>query len=114
MNLIDNISSSPKQSIRIQTEDNIIFQFLLQFSEINQCWFWSLAYNNWAINGCRLSLSPNILDRYKYALPFGIACITEESQVDPFRIDDFITGRIKLITMTKEEADSVRNIVYGN
>lgn len=111
---LTDITSSPRQTLRIKTEDNFVFQFLLQFSTVNQCWIWSLAYNNWAINGCRLTLLPDILHRYSYILPFGIMCMTEDpAKVDPFRLDDFVSGRVKLFVMTKEEAQNLNERAYG-
>jgi hypothetical protein len=105
MRLITGLDQAAKQLIRIETEDNFVFQFLLQYSVNRQGWFWSLAYNDWAINGCRLNLNRNILHRYSYKLPFGLMCSTEEpALINPYRIDDFESGRIKLYSMTKTEA----------
>jgi hypothetical protein len=114
MRLITDIGQEARQLIRIETEDNIAFQFYLMYSNIRQGWFWSLAYDDFAINSCRLNLNPNILHRYRHALPFGLMCATDDSlKVNPFRIDDFVSGRIKLLSMTAQEADEIELAVYG-
>lgn len=114
MRLITGLDQTAKQLIRIETENNFVFQFLLQYSVNRQGWFWSLAYNDWAINGCRLNLNPNILHRYSYKLPFGLMCFTEEPKlINPYRIDDFESGRIKLYSMTKDETIALNLALYG-
>ena len=113
MRLITGLDSSSKQLITIETEDGYFFQVLLQYSTNRQGWFWSLAYNNFAVNGCRLNLTPNILHRYQYALPFGLMCVTDDpQQVNPYRLDDLESGRIKLYSMTKAEAIALNTAVY--
>lgn len=114
MRLITGIDQTAKQLLSIETENNYNFQFLLQYSTNRQGWFWSLAYNNWAINGCRLNLAPNILHRYSYALPFGLMCYTDDPLlVNPYRLDDFESGRIKLYSMTDVEALALNTSLYG-
>jgi hypothetical protein len=114
MKLITGLDQTARQLIRIQTEDNYDFQFLLQYSVNRQGWFWSLAYNDFAVNGCRLNLNPNILHRYSYKLPFGLMCLTDEPQViNPYRLDDFESGRIKLYSLTKDETIAINLATNG-
>lgn len=114
MRLITGLDSSSKQLLTVTTEDNYTFQFLLNYSTNRQGWFWSLAYNNFAVNNCRLNINPNILHRYTYALPFGILCVSDDAkQVNPYRLDDLESGRIKLYSLSATEVAEVESTFYG-
>lgn len=114
MRLITGLDSSSKQLINITTEDNYSFQFVLNYSVNRQGWFWSLAYNNFAVNSCRLNIGANILHRYRHAVPFGLMCVNENPQiVNPYRLDDLESGRIKLYTLSAAEAAQLELDLYG-
>jgi hypothetical protein len=114
MRLITGLDSSSKQLVTITTEDNYTFQLLLNYSTNRQGWFWSMAYNNFAVNNCRLNIGINILHRYKYALPFGLICTSDEPKlVNPYRLDDFESNRIKLYSLSAVEAAQVETDFYG-
>jgi len=114
MRLITGLDSSSKQLITISTEDNYTFQLLLTYSTNRQGWFWSMAYNNFAVNNCRLNIGANILHRYRHALPFGLMCVSEEPKsVNPYRLDDLESGRIKLYSLSAAEATQIETDFYG-
>jgi hypothetical protein len=114
MRLITGLDDSPSQIISITTETGLTFDLLLNYSVNRQSWFWSVTYNDFGVNGCQLTIGENILHRYKHALPFGLACLTDDSiLVNPFRIDDFSTGRIKLYSLSQSDVDSIEKAIYG-
>lgn len=115
MRLLNEISNDYRQQFSVTTEENYTFQFLLEYKINQQSWFWSLSYNNFAVNGIRLVLNPNILRQYKAYLPFGIWCNTDSAlKVDPFLVDDLIVdGRIQLYTLTNAEVLAIEKQVYG-
>lgn len=114
MRLITGLDSSSKQTINITTEDNYSFQLLLSYSVNRQGWFWSFAYNDFAVNSCRLNIGANILHRYKHAVPFGLMVLTEDPQiVNPYRLDDLESGRIKLYSLSAAEAAQIELELYG-
>lgn len=114
MRLITGLDSSSKQTISITTEDNYTFQLLLNYSTNREGWFWSLAYSNFAVNNCRMTIGANILHRYAYALPFGLMCLTEDPQiVNPYRLDDLESGRIKLYSLSAAEVAELNTAIYG-
>jgi hypothetical protein len=114
MRLITGFDSSSKQLITITTEDNYTFQFLLSYSTNRQGWFWSMAYNNFAVNNCRLNIGANILHRYKHTLPFGLMCTSDEPKlINPYRLDDLESGRIKLYSLSVDETSQVETDFYG-
>ncbi len=112
MRLVTQVSDDFKQAFRITTEDNITFDFSLSYNENRQGWFWGLTYNNITINGQGLVIDPSFLRRFKAYLPFGMACKADGEQIDPFLLKDFITGRIKIYTMTLAEVELLEKEVY--
>lgn len=114
MRLITGLDSSSKQLINVVTEENYSFQLLLNYSVNRQGWFWSLAYNNFAVNNCRLNIGANILHRYNYTLPFGLMCISEEPKlINPYRLEDLESGRIKLYSLSSVEVAELETRFYG-
>ena len=102
------------QQYSITTEDNYVFDFLLEFKVSQTSWFWSLAYNNFAINGQRLVLDPNLLRRFNAYTPFGLSCVTFNAlKADPFSVTDFTSTRIQMFTLTQTEVNQINNQLYG-
>ncbi|MGL5113580.1 MAG: hypothetical protein ACRC6O_13185 [Flavobacterium sp.] len=112
MRLVTQISDDFKQAFRITTEDNITFDFSLSYNENRQQWFWGLTYNNITINGQGLVIDPSFLRRFVAYLPFGMACYATGAQVDPYLLNDFITGRIQIYTMTLAEVELLELELY--
>lgn len=113
MRQISEISSDPKQKFTFITDDNISFEFKLEFIASQQGWFYSLKYQNLSINGNRLVMDINILRNYKNILPFGIG-ITTDNATEPFLIDDFSTGRVKFYLLDKAEVKDLETTFYNN
>jgi hypothetical protein len=113
MRQISEISSDPKQKFTFITDDNISFEFKLEFIASQQGWFYSLKYQNLSINGNRLVTDINILRSYKNILPFGIGIMTDDA-TEPFLIDDFSTGRVKFYLLDKAEVKDLETTFYNN
>lgn len=113
MRILDIFSDNFSQEYTITTEDNQVFTFSVEYLEGQQSWFYSLAYNNFQLNNQRLVLDPNFLRRFKAYLPFGIACLAPADQVDPFLLNDLISGRIQLLLLTEAEVKVAEKTIYG-
>ena len=105
------ISTDPKQKFTVVTEDNQSFELSLEYSDQQQCWFYSITFENIIINGARVATAPNILRSFQNVLPFGIA-ITTDDLSEPVFLDDFSTGRVKFYLLTSEEVQSVETDFY--
>lgn len=114
MRLLTELSDNFSQQTTITTEDGKTFIFYLDYYEGQQAWFWGLEYNTFSIQGQRLVLEPNFLRRFTSSLPFGMTCLTDGKQVDPFLLDDFTNGRIQLYLLTSTEAAALEADIYGN
>lgn len=112
MKQLTEISTDPKQKFTVLTEDNQSFELLLEYSDQQQCWFYSITFGILSINGSRVVTGANILRNYKNVLPFGIA-ITTDDLSEPFLIDDFSTSRVRFFVLTEEEVLSVEADFYN-
>lgn len=111
--LTPNISNDFSQQFEFVTEANQTFSFSLNYLEGQQQWFYSLQYNNFQINNQRLVIDPNFLRRFKGMLPFGISCFAAGADVDPFLLNDFVSGRIQLLLLTQAEVNTLETELYG-
>ena len=106
------ISTDPKQKFTVVTEDNQSFELSLEYSDQQQCWFYSITFGILSINGSRIVTGANILRNYKNVLPFGLAVTTDDLS-EPFLIDDFSTGRVGFFVLTAAEVTGIETDFYN-
>lgn len=113
MQLINNLTSSPRQSFQIPIDTGEYVQFNLYYFITQKSWFFDFSYNNYTSNGNRVVLSPNTLRHLKNLIPFGLAFMAE-GNVEPFDISDFSSGRVGMYILNSEEVSEIESTVYGN
>lgn len=62
----------------------------------------NISYGNFVANGLRLVATPNMLFQWKNIIPFGLMCVSNDGY-DPFYLDDFTTGRIKIYLLNSTD-----------
>lgn len=111
MQEITTLTNSPNQLHRLVLENNETADFTLRFCPRVISWYYDIQYNSTTINGVKVVLTPNSLRQFRRVLPFGIAFYSD-SQVEPFSIDDFANGRIKMGILTADEVKQIEQEVY--
>lgn len=111
MRELNKINAAPKQLFRVIGENGERIRLALNYSPTQQKWFFDMRWNDWTINGAVLCLSPNILRSYKRIIPFGLSCIAEDA-IEPTFIDDFETGRVRLILLNAEEVREIEEALF--
>lgn len=112
MKEITEITNDYKQQLAPTLEDNSVFNLELRYKKQEECWFYSLTYRNLIIKGSKLVLSSNLLHQWKNILPFGLACLSNDDPsqtTDPFLLNDFSSGRVRLYILTKDEVAQFEN-----
>jgi hypothetical protein len=107
------ITSDPNQKFSVQLEDNSNFTLVLEFMEQQESWIASISdipNSDKIINGFRVVSSVNLLRQYNRIIPFGIAIETEDGD-DPFRIDDFSSGRATFNILNSEEVEQIEELL---
>ena len=112
MNIITTLTDYPNQRHQLVIEDGNSADFHLYFCGRQMSWYYDISYQNVTINCNKVVLTPNSLRQFKNQLPFGIAFYTD-GFVEPFKLDDFSSGRIKMAILNSEEVKQVEEEVYN-
>lgn len=103
MNQILQITSSPKQKQILILVDGSPMGLDMYFCPMQLCWFIrELTYRDFAINGLKITNSPNMLHQFKNQIPFGLACFTKGNR-EPSLQEDFSSQNSRLFILTAED-----------
>lgn len=106
MNQITNVTDEPIQR-HVLIFDRGEAVVTLRHLPTVEMWKMRVEYNGDYIDGVKLSLG-TIHFRHKN-WPFDIAVLaTDNTGIDPYRADDFLTGRCNLYMLTPEEMIEIR------
>lgn len=109
MNKLQNITSQPFQQHTLLLDDSEVV-IELRYLPAVEIWTLSVKYEGRERNG--LKLSANVYHLRQYGFPFDFTVlITDGSGIDPFRPDDFASGRCELYYITPDEMQVVRGQV---
>lgn len=106
MNLINNITDYPLQTITFVLDDGTNFNLTLYFNAGSQGWFIrNLTYNSFVLNNVRISNNPNILYQWQNIVPqFGLACFPSLiGGREPMFQEDFASGACSLYVLSASE-----------
>jgi len=103
-----NITDEPHQRHTILTDDGEI-TLMLRFLPAVQVWYMDVEYNGAEARGIKLSAAVSHVRGFNFPFDFVLS-LTDGSGIDPFRTDDFVTGRCELYFVTREEMFTVRGI----
>lgn len=112
MNEITSLTNDPRQSFSVPIDGGEMAQFKLYYYITQKSWFFDLSYGNYTANGSRVVLTPNALRHLKDIIPFGVAFIAQ-GMVEPFDIEDFASGRVKMCILNKSEVEEIESTIYG-
>ena len=103
--LIEDITDESHQLHTIIFEESEI-SLTLRFYPTAQIWCFDAEYNSVSVEG--IKLSAGVLHMRSRNFPFDFVVSTTEG-IDPFRVNDFSSGRCKLYLVTREEMETVRD-----
>lgn len=112
MQRITILNDNAKQKFKVQLETGEMVDFKFWFSHITTSWFFSFTFQDKTADNLMLSNCPNLIREYKSVLPFGIAC-TVADNYEPYKKDDFVSGRVNVYILDKAEIERVENDIYG-
>lgn len=79
----------------------------LRFLPAVQIWIMSVTHGEKVRTGIKLSASVYHLRSYGFEFDF-VVTLTDGSGIDPFRVDDFASGRCEIYFVSPEEMQVVR------
>lgn len=112
MQQITDLSSDAKQTFKVQIEDAELATFTFRYFDNQIGWYFDLEYEGFVTTGLRLVNSANILSAYENLIRFGLMCVVTDGQ-EPYFQDDFVTGRVRLYILSKDDVEEIREVVYA-
>lgn len=112
MNIITTLTNHPNQRHQLVLENRESADFRLYFLSRQRSWYYDITYKDITTNCNKVVLTPNSLRQYRKIIPFGIAFYTE-GEVEPFKIDDFSSGRIKMGILNSDEVLEIEKEIYN-
>lgn len=112
MKQIVEFTNEAKQIHFIVQENGEQIEFKIEYKPTQQAWYYSLIKNEFEVSGCRLVLGPNVLRRYKNLINFGVM-VTAKDKVEPFHINDLVSGRVSIYLLNQTEVEEVELIFYN-
>ena len=111
MQQITTLTDEPRQRHQLVLDTNETVDFRLYFSARQQAWYFDFTYNDLTCKCSKVVLTPNALRCFRRIIPFGIAFDTD-GFVEPFQIDDFSTGRVKMYVLNEEDVQTIEQEIY--
>lgn len=100
-----------KQTLVLPDGTQIVLS--IYFIPLQLGWFiTSLTYQNFILNGLRITNSPDMLYQFRNQIPFGIACVSDQNR-EPTQQDDFLSGASKLYVLTSAEVEQYTEFLSG-
>lgn len=103
MYLIQQITTDPSQQRTLVLPDGSGMLLQIYFRPMQYGWFVStLSWNNFVLNGLRITNSPNMLNQFRNQIPFGLACYSTNNR-EPSQQGDFASLASKLYLLDADE-----------
>ena len=109
---IKTLSGDASQKLTVVNEDSLAIDLVFRFLPSQNIWLYNVIQEDFRANGLTLVVSPNTLLKFHNLILFGIACISTDG-FDPYKIDDFSSGRISVFVLTQEEKNSVTEDIFN-
>lgn len=113
MEVITNLTEYPNQLHTLVLENNKSADIRLFYCGRMQSWFIDLTFEDIQINGLKIVLSPNLLRQFRKLIPFGLAIYTNTDFVEPFEIEAFSSGRVKISILNSDEVNEIETEIYN-
>lgn len=106
MLLIQKITNNPLQKQTLVLDNGNTISLVLYFRPMQLGWFVNeLVFNDFVLQGLRITNSPNMLNQWRNLIPFGLACYSTGNR-EPSQQEDFSSGASKLYILTEAEVEA--------
>lgn len=106
MKTITSLKATARQRFQIPLENGLYVDVLLRFLPAISQWAADVTYEGFELTGMRVCNSVNVLSQYSAIIPFGILIDVYDGG-EPFLINDFASGRVKLSILSAEEVTQI-------
>lgn len=112
MTSVDNLTDSANQRVGLILSDGSVATADLRFCGATERWVMDVSYGGEVHRGLGVCTHPNLLRQWQDVLPFGISFVTAD-MTDPFDVNDFATGRVKVYLLDAADVRAVEVSVFG-
>lgn len=105
---IENITADPHQRHTLLTDAGQVV-IVLRFLPVVQIWVMDIEHEGRAQRGVKLSASVLHIRSFNFPFDFTVV-LTDDTGIDPFRRDDFETGRCELYFVTPADMVDLRGL----
>ena len=113
MKQISTLSSSPRQKLNFITESGKTIDMTFRYLATQSRWVLDFSYENgFSVNGLAVVCSPNMLDKYRNMIDFGINVMSVDWQ-DPWSITSFSDGLCAVSVLNDEEKNMAARYLDG-
>jgi hypothetical protein len=115
MQIVTGINNNPSQVFSLNLPDGTSATFTLSYRPNQKGWYYDMSWNgtnpSFQVNGCRITVFPNILRAFKNKINFGLACLTTDGY-EPMNLNDFNTKYANLYVLTETEVQSIESSIF--
>lgn len=113
MKIVTGITSQPKQNMVLVLADGSSVYWYIEYVVQQQGWFANFQRGDWAVNGLRLTTSPNLLRKWIEIVPFGLGILTA-GDVEPLNSTDFVDGTATVYLLEADDLATVESTLFAN
>ena len=95
MRVLNTLTDAAYQSVSFTTKEGEEVKLIVRFIPSQEMWFLDVESPSLTVRGLALVTFINILETYKNKISWGLYVWSKDG-FDPWKVDDFSTGRIKL------------------
>lgn len=111
MKLINRITEDPIQRMFLTGNGGQRIEMTLRYMPTQRAWIADFLQGSFELKGVRVVNSINLLRSFKNVIDFGIQCDTTNN-LDPYFVDDFLTGRAQLYLLTADEVQDIEKAFF--
>lgn len=111
--VLSTLNENASQTVSFVTNGGEKVKLNLKFIPSQECWTVDVISDSLTIYGLTLSAFVNILDPYHNNITWGLYVWSKDG-FDPWRIDDFSTGRIRIAITEDLENAVIQEYLDGN
>jgi hypothetical protein len=110
--ILSTLTDKAYQTVSFDTNKGERVDITLRFIPSQETWFFDIESASLTVRGLALTAFKNLLDPYHNLISWGMYVWTEDG-FDPWRIDDFSTGRVRIAIIEDLENAVIEEFLNG-
>ena len=112
MKILTGLRATGRQKLSTTASNGDTIDLVLYFHSRTAAWYLDVSSGTFSVKGVRISRVYNLLEQYSNIIPFGVGIIISDDG-EPFLINDFSTGRVRLAILSPDEVVNIDNVYVG-